>query len=418
MKKSIAFLICICLLLSGCSSSVAKKTTLNFSYGDRDGIYSGEADGNGLPNGFGTFASQRPGGDKWTYFGEWDHGHWNGRGIISWDNGETYLGEYENDLINGIGMFVSDDGTVTVGNYVNEAATGWCALYLSGDYDGYVFWGNFVDGSATGMLYFPSGVALYATYSDGAVHVNAGGSSSTEPEKAVKESSKEGNKESSKESSKPTEPSGNFTREQAGMCKDFLKHCQYSELHEYISALIADGDLAGTSWVERILSQIDELAALSKKCAISEDTFENETVIYYSGVADISNNVNIVPSLTISNSGETKLEYKLGFKKNGWLFFDEISVVSQNRNAKDQSFDHFDVNRDVIRGGQIQEYVFTSSLNIASFIDDENIIIRFKNSDTRETVDHKLTSAEISAVSTLSQISEAHSGIYKMITNN
>lgn len=406
MKKVIAFLICTCLLLSGCGSSRSRKTTLNFSYGDREGVYSGEVDGSGLPNGFGTFASQRPDGAKWTYCGEWDHGHWHGHGITSWDEGTTYLGGYENDLINGIGMFVSDDGTVTVGNYINENAAGWCAVYLSGDYDGYVFWGNFIDGGATGTLYFPSGTALPATYAGGALHVNTKSESPTEPQKTIKESSK------------PTEPSGDFTREQTETCKDFLNRCQYSELHEYISTLIADGDLLETDWVKRVVSQIETLAELSKQCAVSEDAFENETVIYYSGVTDISANINVVPSLTVSDSGKTKLEYKLGFKKSGWLFFDEISIVSQNKTAKDQNFDHFDVNRDVVSGGQVQEYIFTSYLNVASFVDDENIVIRFKNSDTRETVDHALTNAEISAVSALSQISKAHSGIYKMITNN
>lgn len=177
MKKLAAFLICISLFLTGCGGSsqttnsenlnacVQEKMALKFSYGDREGAYCGEVDESGLPDGFGTFASQRPDGAKWTYCGEWEHGHWNCRGITSWDEGATYLGRYENDLINGIGMFVSEDGTVTVGNYVNETATGWCAIYLAGDYDGYVFWGNFEDGKAVGTLYLPDGTTYSATYS-------------------------------------------------------------------------------------------------------------------------------------------------------------------------------------------------------------------------------------------------------------
>lgn len=436
MKKLIAFLLCTCLLLAGCGSSGStvenasaggsKEMTLNFSYGDRTGTYTGELDEDGLPNGYGTFTSQNSAGGGWTYCGEWEHGHWSGYGVSFWDDGQVYWGEYENDIASGyggyvlpsgefsigttdnsglcgIGMTVSDDGTITAGNFPDGNASGWCAVYLTGDYEGYVFWGNFVDGNATGTLYFPNGDTFPATYTDGLLRADTSGGSATEPEETIEETSK------------PTTSSGELTDEQTETCKDFLDHCQYGDLHEYISTLIADGDLPENESTADLLIQIEALSELSKKCTMSEDAFENKTVIYYSGVTDISNTVNIIPSLTIGNSERPKLEYKLGFKKSGWLFLDEISVVSQNKEAKSQTFDHFDVNRDIIRGGQIQEYVYTSYLDIASFADDENIVIRFKNSDTRETVDHTLTDAEISAVSTLSQIEQIHSSVYKLI---
>ena len=90
----------------------------------------------------------------------------------------------------------------------------------------------------------------------------------------------------------------------------------------------------------------------------------------------------------------------MGFKKNDWLFFDEISITSQNKETETKSFNSYDINRDVIASG-IKESVFSIFPNAAKFIDDENIIIRFSNTGKRENVDHQLTDLEIAALSTL-----------------
>lgn len=98
MKKKgiIACLVC-CLAFSlmGCS----KKMTLNLSYGDRVGKYSGELSEDGIPNGKGKFVSTSENGEKWTYEGDFKDGHFDGEGKTTWENGQVEIGTYKDDVI-------------------------------------------------------------------------------------------------------------------------------------------------------------------------------------------------------------------------------------------------------------------------------------------------------------------------------
>ncbi len=97
MKKIVAVLLVCCLALSlaGCG----KKMTLNLSYGERTGTYSGDVDENGIPNGQGKFTSENEAGEKWTYEGGFVNGHFDGEGKTTWANGTAEVGTYKNDVI-------------------------------------------------------------------------------------------------------------------------------------------------------------------------------------------------------------------------------------------------------------------------------------------------------------------------------
>lgn len=176
--------------------SRGNEITVSFEYGNRTGLYIGEYDGNGLPHGFGTFSSQKTDGTTWTYSGEWEHGHWNGTGSTVWGDGQTYSGQYQGDFVsgygmysllggdyligecndsglNGVGMHVTANGETITGNYVSGVPTGWCAMYLSGQYDGYVFWGYFENGESRGVCYTSAGDCLYAEYSQEQLFVSS-----------------------------------------------------------------------------------------------------------------------------------------------------------------------------------------------------------------------------------------------------
>lgn len=98
MKKGILATIlslCLCLALAGCG----KEITLQLSYGDRTGTYSGETNDAGLPHGQGEFTTTNESGDSWTYEGEFKNGHFDGEGKTTWKSGAMEYGTYKDDVL-------------------------------------------------------------------------------------------------------------------------------------------------------------------------------------------------------------------------------------------------------------------------------------------------------------------------------
>lgn len=59
------------------------------------------------------------------------------------------------------------DGTVIIGILEDGVPVGWCAVYLTGDYEGCAFWGFFHDGKATGILCLKDGESIPAAFENG-----------------------------------------------------------------------------------------------------------------------------------------------------------------------------------------------------------------------------------------------------------
>lgn len=95
-----------------------KKITLNLSYGERTGIYTGQIK-NGLPNGEGAFYSTTEEGISWVYRGQWANGHCEGSGSTIWDSGQMELGDFTNDLLQGDGIALSKDEVLYKDGFVN-----------------------------------------------------------------------------------------------------------------------------------------------------------------------------------------------------------------------------------------------------------------------------------------------------------
>lgn len=92
------------------------EITLNFDYGERKGIYTGQIK-DGIPHGEGTFKSINDDSSSWTYRGEWNNGHFSGYGTTVWDTGEIYTGNYLNDYMNGKGIYLNKDGNIISGKF-------------------------------------------------------------------------------------------------------------------------------------------------------------------------------------------------------------------------------------------------------------------------------------------------------------
>lgn len=97
MKKIFGFALACCLAVSlaGCG----KEMTLNLSYGDRTGTYSGDINEQGIPDGQGKFTTTNSEGEKWTYEGEFKNGHFDGEGKTTWESGTMEIGTYKDDVI-------------------------------------------------------------------------------------------------------------------------------------------------------------------------------------------------------------------------------------------------------------------------------------------------------------------------------
>lgn len=95
------------------------QMTLNFYFGERTGVYSGETL-NGLPHGTGSFSAQNNEGISWTYEGAWVKGHMDGEGTTLWDDGFKETGTYVNDYLDGRGAEYQDGILLYEGNYKNS----------------------------------------------------------------------------------------------------------------------------------------------------------------------------------------------------------------------------------------------------------------------------------------------------------
>lgn len=105
--------------LNGESNStfvVNKNMNISFNFGDRDGVYTGLVNSDGLPDGFGQFKNTSSVGNNWIYYGEWNNGHFNGNGITQWD-AYSHMGLYEMDYMEGVGMYYFNDGSIFCGEF-------------------------------------------------------------------------------------------------------------------------------------------------------------------------------------------------------------------------------------------------------------------------------------------------------------
>lgn len=126
MRKVVILLACIALLLTACGSEpeptktigtdtnaitetedsllnvgedvVDQEMTLDFSFGARTGSYTGHLNGNGLPDGEGSFECINSEGVTWKYTGTFVNGHMEGYGETDWDEGYREYGNYKNDV--------------------------------------------------------------------------------------------------------------------------------------------------------------------------------------------------------------------------------------------------------------------------------------------------------------------------------
>lgn len=102
--------------LAGCGAKTVKneQITLDLSFGQRAGTYTGEVNETSIPNGKGKFVSKNSSGMEWTYEGQFKEGHFDGKGKTEWPAiGVVKEGTYKNDRLNGEGRMYKKNGDKT-----------------------------------------------------------------------------------------------------------------------------------------------------------------------------------------------------------------------------------------------------------------------------------------------------------------
>ncbi len=97
--KKFACVLLILVLAAGisCAEPVANR---KYVFLDWPGLYTGQADSNGVPFGFGVFVSELPmEGELWHYVGSWEDGLPEGQGSIYFENGTIKKGTFSGGIL-------------------------------------------------------------------------------------------------------------------------------------------------------------------------------------------------------------------------------------------------------------------------------------------------------------------------------
>lgn len=338
-----------------------EKITLEFSFGERTGIYSGDINTDELPDGYGTFTSENSSGESWTYEGNWVNGHWEGTGTSTWENGECYQGEFSNDVRSGQGTYALASGNKYEGNFVDGEPLGKGTLYyldgsyLTGEFDGLA--------NAKGTYYSSDGYTYSAVL------------------------------ETNELSLTPLEDFFSSADRQTRYV-ELYKSYRYNNLAEYVNDYIDQNDETPLDTAYKILDFITPLKDYESSWIVVYNDFDGTYSVTFSGATEISNSC----SLSASVKG-TASDLKLGFIRNDWLFFDNIEISVDGVKCY-SIYVGSDTVQDVLSENAIREYSFcTIPEDIVKQIHDgQNVVMRFINGDTHEYLDHTITSAEKNAL--------------------
>lgn len=336
-----------------------REMTIDFFFGSRTGTYSGELDAQGLPNGHGVFTSITPAGTAWTYDGEWVNGHWNGTATTTWEDGASYTGEYCNDIMYGHGVYEFETGERYDCYFNDFDIQGEGTLYYTdGSYLQGVFDG-FYDAIGT---YHTDGFEYEAILEDGELSYY---------------------------------PYNDFFSDdqRQTIYESLYKSYRYSELLEYINEYISAASPTPIDSAYKIIDCVQPIVEYENQWNVECDDFDGTYILTFSGLADISQSNAVAVSLE-----ESGLTIKIGFRKNGWLFFDSIALSIDKEVVYRASVSN--TTRNVISGSVIEEYCYCDFYDsvIEQLHSADTAILRFSNSDSKDYYDHTLSQAEKDAM--------------------
>lgn len=176
---------------------------------------------------------------------------------------------------------------------------------------------------------------------------------------------------------------------------ELYKSYHYSELKNFIQAYIKENEVTNDDVAYTILEYIDLVIPFESEWNISFDEFDSKYILTFNEATEISSNNSVSVLLTGTN-----LDIKVGFRKNEWLFFDEIALSVDGKKAYSASVKSYNRTENVISGNTIEEYCSCSFYDniLESIGKSETVILRFSNKKSGEFYDHTLSQSEKDAL--------------------
>lgn len=189
------------------------------------------------------------------------------------------------------------------------------------------------------------------------------------------------------------------SNERCSVYEECLKRGNYQGLGELVSGYISENSPAESDNVFSVQTKLSEILSVLDKCEVVPDEFEGTANIYYSGIKELSDSINVIPSY---NTAEQSPKLLVGFSDSDWTFFDKIEFKT-NDDFITEKYDIGKTNRDVTNSGIIEKATFEPNDDEWGKLLSGASSIRFSNSqDDSKIKDHELSDSEIDAISTIS----------------
>ena len=185
-----------------------------------------------------------------------------------------------------------------------------------------------------------------------------------------------------------------------------LRTGKYNEIYKLaINYISVESPLSYDS-ANTIKDLLDPVMSIWSELTVEYDELEGCADIYYNGIANISNDIHIVPC-----ASNNDLSLEVGFYNDDWIFFEYVEITALPENIKIN--DSSSKTEDVMSNGTIYESIQTSvdEDEIAAIISGDSHIIRFSNRDKDKVVDFNISDSELTAIDAISRLNGVHAGI-------
>lgn len=184
---------------------------------------------------------------------------------------------------------------------------------------------------------------------------------------------------------------------------------QYADLASMVDSYIAQATPQETDSAYKIKELAEKAAAQMPNTIVKTDEFENNSSLYYKGVEKLSKDINIVPSVF----GFSDVSIKIGFIASDWVFFDSYKI----KVGEDDYVYSFigSKTEDVLNNGSVLESsdIRLKWEDLEKIVNAPSPVIRFEGKEGK-SLDHALSEKEISALGSLSVISQVQVELSEM----
>ena len=182
--------------------------------------------------------------------------------------------------------------------------------------------------------------------------------------------------------------------ERASQFDQFMRAGSFADIYYLTIYYIENNNPHEQDSAWEIINLLEPILEHINRVTIIHDTFNNTATIFYRGLYDVSLQHSFVPYTGTRSSG---LSIMVGFHNNGWIFADRARIRLEDGSTVTVTMGR-DSTRDVIRGGEIREFVRfnPNSRQLEQLLCSRPYMIRFEESERQ--LDRTLTELEQNAL--------------------